>query len=133
MKRRAGIAVRAFGCQDGQLAPCPSRPNCVCSQSTSTAHAIEPFDVPGTLVDSFQRLVQLLQAWPRTRLITQTHNYLHVEMRTRLLRFVDDVEFYWDTESAVIHVRSASRLGYSDLGTNRRRVEQIRRQFQQLT
>ena len=130
MKRRAGIAVRAIGCQDGQLAPCPSRPNCVCSQSTSAAHAIDPIVVPESMVDPFDRLAQVMSDWPRARLITRTSNYLHVEVRTALFRFVDDVEFCWDADRSLIHVRSASRLGYSDLGTNRRRMERIRHQFQ---
>lgn len=126
-------AARKHGCRDGQLAPCPSRPNCVCSQSTSAAHLIDPIAVPEAMVDPFDQLVQVMQDWPRTRLITRTANYLHVEVRTALFRFVDDVEFYWDAERSLIHVRSASRLGYSDLGTNRRRVERIRRQFLAVT
>jgi len=117
---------------DDQLAPCPPRPNCVCSQDTSAAHAIEPLLVPASLADPFEQLVQLMRGWPRTRLVRQTANYLHVEVRTFLFRFVDDVEFYWDQESSLIHIRSASRLGYSDLGTNQRRLERVRRQFQQL-
>ena len=117
---------------DDQLAPCPPRPNCVCNQDTSAGHAIEPLLIPASLADPFEQLVQLMRGWPRTRLVRQTANYLHVEVRTFLFRFVDDVEFYWDQESSLIHIRSASRLGYSDLGTNRRRLERVRRQFQQL-
>lgn len=131
MRRPVVRAAQGIGCQNGQLAPCPSRPNCVCSQARSATHAIEPLVIPEAMEDPIEQLVKLINAWPRTRLITQTDNYLHAEMRTRLCRFVDDVEFYWEPGSAVIHVRSASRLGYSDLGTNRRRVERIRRTFQQ--
>ena len=116
-----------------QLAPCPPRPNCVCSQDTSAGHRIEPLLVPASLADPFEQLVQLMRSWPRTQFVQQTANYLHVEVRTLLFRFVDDVEFYWDQGSSLIHIRSASRLGYSDLGTNRRRLERIRRQFQQLS
>ncbi|MFP6601638.1 MAG: DUF1499 domain-containing protein [Pirellulaceae bacterium] len=123
---------RKPGNPDSQLAPCPSRPNCVCSQDTSARHAIDPLLVPASLADPFEQLVQLIRSWPRTRLVRQTANYLHVEVRTFLFRFVDDVEFYWEPEKSFIHIRSASRLGYSDLGTNRRRLERVRRQFQRL-
>ena len=121
------------GSPDNQLAPCPSRPNCVCSHATLSRHAIAPLLVPESLEDPFGQLAQLMRDWPRARLVTQTANYLHVEVRTALFRFVDDVEFYWNATTALIHIRSASRLGYSDLGTNRRRLERIRHQFQQLT
>ena len=71
----------------------------------------------------------LLEAVPRTRIITATDDYLHAVCRTRL-GFPDDVECLLSPEGGVIHVRSASRLGYSDWGVNRRRVEDLRRRFQ---
>ena len=77
------------------------------------------------------QLLKVLQQMPRVKLVVQEDHYLHLEVRTAWFRFVDDVEFYWDQQASCIHVRSASRIGYSDLGTNRRRVERIRRQFPQ--
>ncbi len=68
-----------------------------------------------------------------TRILTKDIVYWHVEFTTRLLRFIDDVEFYFDGSQALIHVRSASRQGYWDLGVNRRRVETIRSRFDELT
>ncbi|MFP6601721.1 MAG: DUF1499 domain-containing protein [Pirellulaceae bacterium] len=127
------VADGTPGGPDRQLAPCPSRPNCVCSHATLPRHAIDPLPVPESLEDPFEQLVQLMRDWPRAQLVTQTANYLHMEVRTALFRFVDDVEFYWNADESLIHIRSASRLGYSDLGTNRRRLERIRHQFQQLT
>jgi uncharacterized protein (DUF1499 family) len=56
-------------------------------------------------------------------------NYLHVEMRSLMFRFVDDVEFSLAASAGLIHVRSASRVGYSDFGVNRKRVERIRAAF----
>jgi uncharacterized protein (DUF1499 family) len=73
-----------------------------------------------------QRLLQVLSAWPRTRVITSTPDYLHAECRSLLFRFVDDVEVVLDRTAGVIHCRSASRAGHSDLGVNRRRLEAIR-------
>ena len=77
-----------------------------------------------------EQLLEILQRIPRVRLLCQADDYLHLEVRTAWLRFVDDIEFYWDQQASCIHVRSASRVGYSDLGTNRRRVERIRRLFE---
>jgi uncharacterized protein (DUF1499 family) len=67
-----------------------------------------------------------LEALPRTRIITATDNYLHAETRTRLLRFVDDTELLLRPGEGLVEVRAGARLGYSDLGVNRRRVEALR-------
>ncbi len=107
--------------RDGRLAPCKPTPNCVSSQAdpADATHYIEP--LRGTIDDARR----VLAALPRVRIVREEANYLHAEFRTRLLRFVDDVELYFDGE--VLHVRSCSRIGYHDLGTNRRRVESLRR------
>jgi uncharacterized protein (DUF1499 family) len=75
------------------------------------------------------RLEQIVRAMPRTKVVRQEENYIRMECSSRLFRFVDDVEFWFDDANKVIHFRSASRKGYSDLGVNRKRVEQIREQF----
>lgn len=118
-----------LGLHDGRLAACPSSPNCVCSQDADPAHAIAPLAFHGTATDAMAVLKQVLARQPRVRVVAETPNYLHAEFRTRLCRFVDDVEFHVVEKEHVIHVRSASRVGYSDLGTNRRRVEGLRREF----
>lgn len=114
----------AGGIVDGQLAPCPDRPNCVSSRAAGP-HALEPLRFHGDPQDAWNNLVSLLRNMSRCRIREQTDTYLHVECRTWLFGFIDDVEFL--RRDDVIHVRSASRLGYSDLGVNRRRVESIRR------
>lgn len=120
--------VGTIGVVEGRLQPCPNKPNCVSSQATG-AQAVEPFRFNIAPTQAWQRLIEVVREFPRCRIVTQTDHYLHVEARTRVFGFVDDVEFLL-TENA-IHLRSASRLGYSDLGTNRRRVEAIRQQFEQ--
>jgi uncharacterized protein (DUF1499 family) len=67
------------------------------------------------------------------RVITETETYVHATFTSRVFRFVDDLEFYFVLDAPVIHVRSASRVGYSDLGVNRKRVEKIRKAFRSLT
>ena len=76
------------------------------------------------------RIHEILRSMTGVTIITFEKNYLYAECRSLLLGFVDDLEFFWDRKEKVCHVRSASRIGYSDLGKNRRRVEFIRRQFE---
>jgi len=124
------VNVHTTGYRDGQLARCPARPNCVCSQSRTDRHVIDPLAVPADMVNPMGQLLKILQQMPRVQLVSQEDHYLHLEVRTAWFRFVDDVEFYWDQQASCIHIRSASRIGYSDLGTNRRRVKRIRRLFE---
>ena len=68
----------------------------------------------------------------RSKITKEEENYIHVEFRSALWRFVDDVEFYFGDNSGIIHVRSAARLGYYDLAVNRRRIERIRKEYKKL-
>jgi uncharacterized protein (DUF1499 family) len=122
-----------LGVRNGRLADCPDSPNCVCSQATDAEHRIEPFSFTDSPGEALDRLRQALQALPRTTIATDADGYLHAECRSLIFRFVDDVEFLIDPDARVIHCRSASRVGRSDLGVNRQRIERIRRAFQQAT
>ena len=121
-----------LGMRDGKLAPCPSTPNCVCSQSEDAEHKIEPLTYKSTPQVAFSQLKQAIASQPRTKIITQSPNYLYAEFTSAIMKFVDDVEFYLDEDAKVIHVRSASRLGQSDLGVNRKRIETIRAKLQEV-
>ncbi|MGC9356873.1 MAG: DUF1499 domain-containing protein [Anaerolineae bacterium] len=116
-----------------QLAPCPDSPNCVLTQASPTdeEHYMEPLAYEGTAEEARQRLLSIIRDAPRTRIITAEPTYIYVEFRTLTMGFIDDVEFAIDTEEKVIHFRSASRLGYSDMGLNRRRMEEMIRAFEQ--
>lgn len=118
-----------LGVKDGRLAPCPDTRNCVSSQATDAGHTIAPLAYDTAPAEAMRRLRQVIDAMPRTRVVSATDDYLHVEFTSAILRFVDDVEFYVDAASRRIHVRSASRIGYSDLGANRKRVAAIRLAF----
>lgn len=128
----AGKRPNNLGVRDGKLAPCPSTPNCVCSQSEDAGHKIEPLTYKSTPEVAFTQLKQAIASQPRTKIITQSPNYLYAEFTSAIMKFVDDVEFYLDEDAKVIHVRSASRLGQSDLGVNRKRIETIRAKLQEL-
>jgi uncharacterized protein (DUF1499 family) len=122
-----GTRPANLGMKDGTLAPCPSSPNCVSSQSSDDAHRVAPLIYSGRAVDAMKKLTAIMQTFPRTSVITISDSYLYAEVTSSIFRFVDDVEFFIDDDTKVIHVRSASRLGTSDLGVNRKRVEEIRR------
>jgi len=126
----AGQRPNNLGVTDGKLAPCPSSPNCVVSQGNPDAeHAIAPLQYEGDPAAAMAKLGAVVDAMPRTTIIQQTDNYLYAEFASQLMGYVDDVEFYLDPVESVIQVRSASRLGQSDLGVNRKRVESIRSEF----
>lgn len=113
-----------------RLAPCPDRPNCVCSRNdASTRHRIEPLAVSGQPEAAFARLKELVAGMPRTVVVAAADDYFHAACRTRL-GFVDDLECRLCPTGRVIHVRSASRMGYYDFGVNRARVEALRRRLQ---
>lgn len=115
-----------LGMTDNGFAACPKTPNCVNSFSTNPVHQIEPLHYTSSPETAFMKLKQTIAALPRTKIIRETDTYLYTEFTSRFMGFVDDVEFYLDKPAGVIQVRSASRLGESDLGVNRRRVELIR-------
>ena len=109
------------------LAPCPESPNCVSSQAGDSAHYIEPLVLQGDPQADWERLRAIIAAQPRTTITEESLNYLHAEVRSLVFRFVDDLEFLRIPAEQLVHVRSASRTGYSDFGVNRRRVERIQR------
>jgi uncharacterized protein (DUF1499 family) len=115
-----------LGIQDGKLSPCPSTPNCVVSQGNDPDHAIKPIAYTGSREKTREVLIKVLGVVPRTEIVTQQENYIRVKSTSRILGFVDDTEFYLPEDEPIIHVRAAARLGESDLGVNRRRLEQIR-------
>ena len=109
-----------LGVRNGRLAPCKRSPNCVSSQADASdrEHYIAP------IRGSIAAARSVIESLPRTRIIRAEKGYLYAEFRTRLMRYVDDVEFYFDGQ--VLQVRSCSRLGRRDFGVNRGRVEALR-------
>jgi uncharacterized protein (DUF1499 family) len=118
-----------LGMRDARLAPCPDSPNCVSTQADREHQRLEPLRFAGDPAEVLARLRDVISAMPRTRIITADGDYLHAEFTSALFRFVDDVEFFVDREQKVIHFRSASRVGRSDLGVNRRRMQAIAASF----
>lgn len=124
----AGNRPTNIGVNDGKLLACPTTPNCVNTQAplSDPEHAIAPLQFTGDNSTVMANLKQVIQTMPRTNIVAETNNYLCVEFTSKLMGFVDDVEFFIDDNSKNIQARSASRLGESDLGVNRQRIEEIR-------
>jgi uncharacterized protein (DUF1499 family) len=121
-----------LGLKNNLLLSCPESPNCVLSQQSDEKHRIQPLAYTGSLEVAKERLSQVILSLENTRIIIQNRDYWHVEFTSRWLRFIDDVEFYFVESEPLIHLRSASRLGYYDFGANQKRVEKIRTRFEKL-
>ena len=130
--RCSGGPPSNIGLQDGKLSPCPSSPNCVSTQSSDPQHKIEALSFRGSKAQTMAAVVAVVGKMKRTTIITQREDYLHVEYRTKM-GFVDDVEFFLDEAHQTVHFRSASRVGYSDLGVNRKRMEEFTTLYRNLT
>jgi uncharacterized protein (DUF1499 family) len=118
-----------LGVKEGRLTACPDTPNCVCSQAASTdaEHYIAPIAYKSAAGEAMAKLKSVIESMERTKIISETGDYLYAEFATALMGYVDDVEFYLDPSTpGQFQVRSASRLGKSDLGVNRKRIEAIR-------
>ncbi|MGC2518638.1 MAG: DUF1499 domain-containing protein [Burkholderiales bacterium] len=128
----SGTRPDNLGVTDGRLAPSKRTPNCVSSQAdraTDPGHYIEPLRFSGSPASGRAALKAALKDMERVKIVNEAPNYLYAEFSSRLMGYVDDVEFYVDENAGVIHVRSASRLGIRDFGVNRERIETIRRRF----
>jgi uncharacterized protein (DUF1499 family) len=116
-----GTRPSNLGVKDGKLAACPGTPNCVSSQSDDAQSKIDA--LPGVAIAEIKKVVNAMAG---TTIVEEKDNYLYAEFKSKLMGYVDDVEFYLDSSANAVQVRSASRLGKSDLGVNRKRVEEIR-------
>jgi uncharacterized protein (DUF1499 family) len=124
----AGKRPDYLGVKDGQLARCKRTPNCVGSQTdaSDTEHYIAPIAFKGAASEAMAAVRGAVEGMQRATVIRSEPGYLYAEFRSKLMGFVDDVEFLSDASSGLIHVRSASRLGRRDFGVNRERVEALR-------
>jgi uncharacterized protein (DUF1499 family) len=109
-----------------RLSPCPTNPNCVSSKASDETHRVEPFPFSGGAGESLARVKAAALSLPRSRVSVEEPLYVRLTFRSAVFGFVDDVELEADEDAKVVHVRSASRVGRSDFGVNRKRVEAIR-------
>jgi uncharacterized protein (DUF1499 family) len=127
-----GLAIYSWqrpelGIVNGTLTPCVTKPNCVCSQGSPAERTVAALPIGSeSPVEAFDRARDCVELLPRVALITARPGYARYECYTQLFRFADDVELLLDESAGLINVRSSSRVGYSDMGVNRRRIEEIR-------
>jgi len=124
----AGKRPNYLGVKDGRLPRPRSTPNCVSSQAdpADQQHYIEPIRFRGAALDAIAAARKAVEGMARSTVVRHEGNYLYAEFKSKLMGFVDDVEFTFDEKAGVLHVRSASRLGRRDYGVNRQRVEALR-------
>lgn len=125
--RQASPPPDSLGVRDGQLAACPDSPNCVSTQASRAEQRMEPLTYDGDPGPARERLLAILRDMPHVTVVTVTDDYIHAEARSRLWRFVDDVEF--TIGDGHVHFRSASRLGHSDMDVNRQRMQAISERY----
>lgn len=125
-----------LGVRNGRLLPPSPTPNSVSSQAAlyleagqRTYASVAPLPPKGDGPATIARIKTIVQGMPGAEVIKSEPDYLYAQFTTRLMKYVDDVEFWFDPTARVVHVRSASRLGSRDFGVNRDRVEAIRQQL----
>lgn len=124
----AGKRPDYLGVKDGRLARPKSTPNCVASQSDAAdaEHYVAPIRFKGSALEAIAAARKAVEGMARATVVRHEGNYLYAEFKSKLMGFVDDVEFTYDEKAGVLHLRSASRLGRRDFGVNRARVEALR-------
>ncbi|HZN85642.1 MAG TPA: DUF1499 domain-containing protein [Burkholderiales bacterium] len=124
----AGKRPGYLGVKDGRLARPKSTPNCVASQADAAdgEHYVAPIRFKGSALEAIAAARKAVESMARATVVRHEGNYLYAEFKSRLMGFVDDVEFTYDEKAGVLHLRSASRLGRRDFGVNRARAEALR-------
>ena len=123
------LALFALADSEPALAPCPNTPNCVSTLAEDPEKKMDPIPYEGELEAARTLLLQILDSEPRVKLERRDERYVHAVFTSAIFRFKDDVEFLFDQERRLIHFRSASRVGRSDMGVNRERMERISARF----
>ena len=123
-------ANQANSTSEKTLPPCRDSPNCVSSQAEDAKHFIEPFKISGSPQEAWKSLKEALNSQSRMVITHETADTLHAEATSLVFQFVDDINVVLDTNTNLIHIRSASRVGHSDFGVNRKRIEGLRLQLQ---
>lgn len=117
-----------LGVTEGELLPCPPSPNCVSTQASpeeDSEHHVDPIVYTDDRMKTQLLIESYMLGKGNAHLVSSSLGYVHFEVKSPLIGYIDDVEFYLPAADSVVHIRSASRIGYSDFGVNRERVRQI--------
>jgi uncharacterized protein (DUF1499 family) len=122
--------AQTLGVINGKLADLPHSPNAVGSQTQQSAKKVDALQLKGSVIETKAAIIDCLAKMGGNKIVEQADDYLRAVFISRLFRFKDDVEFYIDSGEGLVHFRSASRVGYSDLGANRKRYQAFRKLYQ---
>ena len=120
------LSPNYLGVNGGMLAKMPKTPNAVSSQTEEKDKKVEALEFKGNLVDSKKQVIKAIESYGNAKIIKNETNYIYVVVTTGIMKYHDDVEFYFDESKKLIQIRSASRIGYSDMGLNRERYNKIK-------
>ena len=123
------ITPKDLGVKDGKLAKMPNSPNAVSSQTDIEEKRVEPLIFSGDLENSKSKILNIIANYKTAEIVKNEKNYIHVIFKTSGMKYKDDVEFYFDESNKLIHFRSASRVGYSDMGLNKERYNEIKNKY----
>ncbi|WP_136810318.1 DUF1499 domain-containing protein [Desulfosediminicola flagellatus] len=123
---------KELGVTNGKLAPLPSTPNAVSSQTEDKERYVEPWPITTNTTITKAKLLKLLSAIETITIQTETENYIHAISVSGKMRYRDDLEFFIDESENVVHFRSGSRVGYSDMGLNRERYNTLRKKYNEM-
>jgi len=124
------LGINDNSMDNSKLRPCPNSPNCVSTQETRKRKKMEPISFTKSPDEAIKQLEKVLATFSNATLISKKDNYFHYEFKTRIGRFIDDIEFIVDRDKKEIHFRSASRVGYGDFGKNKRRMKKVRKRWE---
>lgn len=114
-----------LGLENGKLSPLSRKPNCVSTQSVDPRKKVPAITYQLSLSEQMQQVIRVIESMPGSTIKQCTGNYLYAVFTSKIMRFKDDLEIYLDDATKTLHFRSASRIGYSDLGVNRKRYERF--------
>jgi uncharacterized protein (DUF1499 family) len=120
------LTPKNLGVNNGKLVKMPNKPNAVSSQTDEKDKKVEALEFKGNLKDSKENIIKAIENYGDAKIIKNENDYIYAVFTTGKMKYHDDVEFYFDDREKLIHFRSASRIGYSDMGLNRERYNKLR-------
>ncbi|MGR9050995.1 DUF1499 domain-containing protein [Halobacillus faecis] len=121
-----------IGVKNGRLSDCPNSPNCVSTQTDQEEKKMTSLTFSKDMETTKSLIKEILSERQRTTIETENENYIHGVVESKWMKFKDDVEFYLDQKEEVVHFRSASRVGYSDFGVNKKRMQAISEHYESM-
>ncbi|WEG13053.1 DUF1499 domain-containing protein [Pullulanibacillus sp. KACC 23026] len=119
-----------IGLIDGSLRSCPRTPNCVSTNHSDLNRHMLPIDYSGLTLDEAKGILfEVLKTIPKVEVVKEEDGYIHAEAKTMVFEYIQDAEFLFDEDDKQLHFRSASRVGYTDFGSNKRRMQSVVARF----